>query len=166
VYERLEQDTVSPAATVNPFVIEMSEPEAATWQWITTVPPDVWIVAVATGEALPAAFVSLVIAFAVAVPPLDAAKPVDDITRVAAAAPGEPTVPEVRNTRRGEVPSKPVTALVAASRAAVVCVTAILFFLVQFGLRCSHHFHGFGFARGSALDLQREANLAGLALKL
>ena len=46
----------------------MSEAEAATAQCTTTVPPEVCRVAVATGDALPVAFVSFVIALAVMVP--------------------------------------------------------------------------------------------------
>ena len=96
----------------------MSEPDAPTAQWITTVPPLVSSVAVATGEALPVAFVSLVIAFAVAVPELDAPKAVADSGSVATAVPGEPTVPLKRNLRFPLVPISAVTASVAALRAA------------------------------------------------
>ena len=120
-----EQETVSPNATVRPFVMLMSEPDAATAQWITTVPPDVCRVAVAIGEALPAAFVSDVMAFAVAVPVEDAPKAVADSGSVATTVPGADTVPVKRNARFPLVLISAVTASVAALRAAVECVTAI-----------------------------------------
>tara|TARA_R110000868_G_scaffold84298_1_gene237704 strand:- start:268 stop:417 length:150 start_codon:yes stop_codon:yes gene_type:complete len=41
VYVSDEQDTVSPAATVNPPVMLMSDAEAATAHWITIVAPEV-----------------------------------------------------------------------------------------------------------------------------
>lgn len=103
----------------------ISEPEAATAQWITTVPPDVCRVAVATAEALPAALVSEVIALAVAVPDELAPKAVADNGNVATAVPGEPTVPVNLRTKLPEVPISAVTASVAAFRAAVECVAAI-----------------------------------------
>jgi len=108
----------------------MSLPDAATAQWITTVPPDVCSVAVDTAVALPVAFVSAVIAFAVAVPLDDAPNAVALSDRVATAVPGALTVPDVRNTNLPLVPIRAVTASVAALRAAVECVTAILFFLL------------------------------------
>lgn len=103
----------------------ISDELAATAQCITTVPPDVSSVAVATADALPVALVSDVIAFAVAVPLLDAPKAVADSGNVATAVPGAPTVPLKRNLRFPEVPINAVTASVAALRAAVECVTAI-----------------------------------------
>jgi len=118
---RDEQDTVSPAFTVKPLVMLMSEPEAATAQWITTVPPDVCSVAKATGLALPVALVSLVIAFAVAVP-LDADPNAVALKgSVATAVPGDPTEDGLmRNTRLPLVLISAVTASVAAFRAAVL----------------------------------------------
>lgn len=87
---------------------------------MTTVPPDVSSVAVATGEALPVAFVSLVIALAVFVP-LDAApKAVADSGSVATAVPGAPTVPVSLNLRLPLAPISATTASPAALRAAVV----------------------------------------------
>jgi hypothetical protein len=97
------------------------------------VPPEVSSVAVATGEALPVALVSLVIALAVAVPDELAPKAVDDKGNVATAVPGEPTVPDSLNLRLPDVLIKAVTASVAALRAAVLWVTAMIFFLVGFG---------------------------------
>ena len=126
VYVRLEQETVSPAATVKPLVMLMSEAEAATAQWITTVPPEVCNVAVATGEALPVALVSAVMALAVAVPVEEAAKAVVLKESVATTVPGALTVPVNRNASLPEVLINAVTASVAALRAAVECVTAIL----------------------------------------
>lgn len=116
---------MSPADTVRPLVILISLALAATAQWITTVPPDVSSVAVATGLALPAALVSLVIAFAVAVPLADAAKAVALSAKLATEVPGAPTVPESLNRRRPDAAISAVTASVAALRAAVLCVTAI-----------------------------------------
>lgn len=110
---------MSPLATVRPLVMLMSDADAATAQWITTVPPDVSRVAVATGEALPVALVSLVIALAVAVPEDEAPKAVAESERVATAVPGDPTVPVRRNFSLPDVPISAVTALVAASLAAV-----------------------------------------------
>jgi hypothetical protein len=105
----------------------MSEPDAATAQWITMVPPEVCSVANATGEALPVALVSLVIALAVAVPLDDAPNAVADSGKVATAVPGDATEDgEMRNTRLPLVLISAVTALVAAFRAAVLWVTAIL----------------------------------------
>lgn len=105
----------------------MSEPDAATAHWITTVPPDVCSVANATGEAFPAALVSLVMALAVAVPVLDAAKAVALNGSVATAVPGAATVDGLmRKTKLPLTPISAVTASVAALRAAVECVTAIL----------------------------------------
>jgi hypothetical protein len=134
--------TLSPLATVSPLVMSISLPEAATPQWITTVPPDVSSVAVATAEAFPAALVSLVIALAVAVPLEDAANAVDDKGSVAAAVPGAPIVPDVRNFRFPLVLMSAVTASVAALRAAVEWVTAmsILLLLRRF---CSKYFREF-----------------------
>ena len=97
VYVKEEQDTVSPDATVKPLVMLMSDADAATAQWMTSVPPDVSSEAVATGEALPVALVSLVIEFAVAVPLLDAANAVALNDKVETAVPGDPTVPVSRN---------------------------------------------------------------------
>ena len=120
VYVKLEQLTVSPAATVKPPVILMSEAEAATAQWITTVPPEVCKVANATGLALPVAAVSGVIELAVAIPDADAPNAVALKGRVATAVPGEATeLGEIRNTRLPLVLINAVTASVAALRAAV-----------------------------------------------
>jgi len=94
------------------------------------VPPEVCSVAVATGEALPVAFVSDVIALAVAVPLDDEPNAVELNDRVATAVPGEPTVPDKRNTNLPLAPISAVTASVAALRAAVECVTAICIFLL------------------------------------
>lgn len=65
-------------------------------------------------------------ALAVAVPAEDAAKAVELNVNVATAVPGEPMVPEVRNTSLPLAPISAVTASVAAFRAAVEWVTAIL----------------------------------------
>lgn len=111
---------MSPAATVRPPDILMSPLAAVTAQWITTVPPDVSKVAVATGEAFPVALVSLVMVLAVAVPPDDAAKAVADNGRVATAVPGAETVPLSRNLRFPLVLMSAVTASVAALRAVVL----------------------------------------------
>jgi hypothetical protein len=110
---------------VRPFVRLMSDADAATAQWLTTVAPDVSNVAVATADALPVALVSLAIALAVAVPPDDAPKGVALIISVAAAVPGEPTVPVRRNLSRGLAPSAVVCASATVLRNAVECVTAI-----------------------------------------
>jgi hypothetical protein len=82
---------------------------------------------VATGDALPVAFVSLVMALAVAVPPDDAANAGVLNVKAAAAVPGDPTVPDKRNLSLPDAPINAVTASVAASRAAVAWVTAIIF---------------------------------------
>jgi hypothetical protein len=126
VYVREEHVTVSPEATVSPLVMLISEADAATAQWMTTVPAEVSRVAVATAEALPVALVSEVIAFAVAVPEEDAAKAVALRGKVATAVPGAPTVPDSRSFKLPLAPISAVTASVAASLAAVECVTAIL----------------------------------------
>jgi hypothetical protein len=104
----------------------ISDPEAATAQWITTVAADVCSVAVATGLALPVALVSAVIALAVAVPVLEAAKAVVLSDSRATTVPGALTVPESRKANFPEVLISAVTASVAALRAAVEWVTAIL----------------------------------------
>jgi len=83
-------------------------------------------VAVATGEALPVALVSAVIALAVAVPVLDAPNAVALSDSVATVVPGADTVPESRKASLPEAPINAVTASVAALRAAVECVTANL----------------------------------------
>jgi hypothetical protein len=76
----------------------MSDAEAATAQCTTTVPPPVSIVAVATGEALPVAFVSLVMALAVIVP-LEATPKAGLLKdSVATAVPGDAAVPVSRKT--------------------------------------------------------------------
>tara|TARA_R110000868_G_scaffold84298_1_gene237703 strand:- start:1 stop:267 length:267 start_codon:yes stop_codon:yes gene_type:complete len=88
------------------------------------------MVAKATGEALPVAFVSAEIALAVAVPLDDAPKAVELNVNVATAVPGLATVlGEMRKTRLPEVLISAVTASVAAFLAAVECVTAILYLL-------------------------------------
>jgi hypothetical protein len=108
----------------------ISEPLAATAHWITTVPPDVCSVANATGEALPAALASVVMALAVAVPVLAAPNAVALKGSVATTAPGAVTVDGLmRKTKLPLTPISAVTASVAALRAAVECVTAILKFL-------------------------------------
>ena len=122
---RDEQETVSPAAMVSPLLMLMSEPEEPTAQWITTVPPEVCNVAVATADALPVALVSEVIALAVAVPEDEAPKAVAESGSVATAVPSAPIVPLVLNTRFPDAPIRAVTASVAAFRAAVECVVAI-----------------------------------------
>lgn len=116
---------MSPDATVRPFVRLMSEPEAATAQWITSVAPEVCNEAFATGEALPVAFVSEVIALAVAVPLTESGKASAVKGSVATAVPGAPIVPDRRNTRLPDAPISAVTASVAALRAAVEWVTAM-----------------------------------------
>lgn len=81
----------------------------------------------ATAEALPVAFVSAEIAFAVAVPLEDAPKAVALNGSVATAVPGLATeLGEILNTRLPDVLISAVTASVAAFLAAVECVTAIL----------------------------------------
>lgn len=111
---------MSPAETVSPLLMSMSLPDAATAQWITTVPADVSSVAVATGEALPVALVSLVMALAVATP--DEASPNASALKasVATAVPGAPTVPVSLNFRLPLAPISAVTASVAAFLAAVL----------------------------------------------
>lgn len=120
---------MSPAVMVKPLLMLMSEPEAATAQWITTVPADVSSVAVATGDALPVALVSDVIALAVAVPDDESANASALSGNVATAVPGAPTVPDSLNFKLPLAPIKAVTASVAAFRAAVLCVTDIFLFL-------------------------------------
>lgn len=120
---------MSPAATVNPLVMLMSDADAATAQWITTVPAEVCKVAVATGEAFPVALVSLVIALAVAVPVTESPKPSALRLRVATTVPGELTVPVSRKANFPDAPIRAVTASVAAFLAAVVCVTAMVLLL-------------------------------------
>jgi hypothetical protein len=97
----------------------MSLALAATEQWITTVPAEVWSVAVATGEALPVALVSAEMALAVAVPVADAPNAVALSDKVATTVPGADTVPDSRNASLPEAPINAVTASVAALRAAV-----------------------------------------------
>jgi small-conductance mechanosensitive channel len=63
-----EQETVSPLAITRPPLRLISLPEAATAQWMTSVPPEVSSEALAIGEALPAALVSGLMVLAVAVP--------------------------------------------------------------------------------------------------
>lgn len=104
---------------VNPAGILMSDPDVPTAQCTTTVPPDVSNVALATGDALPVAEESDVIALAVAVPLEDAPKAVAENVSVATAVPGAPTVPLNLNLSFPDVPISAVTAFVAASRAAV-----------------------------------------------
>jgi hypothetical protein len=142
----------------------MSEPEAATAQWITIVPPLVCSVANATGEALPVALVSEVMALAVAVPLDDAPNAVALRGSVATAVPGEATDDGlIRNTRFPLVPISAVTASVAASRAAVEWVTAIGQFL---GNKFADQFDFFDFAGVFASDLHSKAQFAGLSLQL
>lgn len=85
-----------------------------------SVPPEVSSEALATAEALPVAFVSDVMALAVAVPEDDAANAVDESGSVATAVPGEPIEPLRRNLRLPLVLISAVTASVAALRAAVL----------------------------------------------
>jgi len=107
----------------------MSDADAATAQWIISVPPDVCNDALATGEALPVAFVSDVIAFAVATPLDDAPNAVVLSGNVATAVPGDPMVPDSLNTRLPDAPMRAVTASVAAFCADVLWVTDIVVFL-------------------------------------
>lgn len=105
------------------------------------MPPDVCNVAVDTAVAFPVALVSLVIAFAVAVPDDAAGNAVADSESVATAVPGADTVPAVLKTSFPDAPINAVTASVAAFLAAVECVTA-MFYVSNF----SNHFDGFSFA--------------------
>ena len=66
---------------------------------------------------------------AVAVPVADAPNAVADRGSVATAVPGAPTVPVKRNFRLPDAPMRAVTASVAALRAAVLWVTAMMFLL-------------------------------------
>jgi hypothetical protein len=148
-------------------------PDAATSVCITTVPPLVSSVAVAIGEALPVAAVSLVIAFAVAVPELDAANAVADSGNVAAAVPGLPTVPVSRYFRFPLAPIRAVTASVAALRAAVLCVVAILGPLLLNARRLRSFDRGpayklvcLDFARRLARDLHGHMQFCGLACQV
>jgi hypothetical protein len=144
----------------------MSDPLAATAHWIITVPTDVCSVANATGEALPAALVSLVIALAVAVPVLDAAKAVTLNGSVATAAPGAATLDGLmRKTKLPLTPISAVTASVAALRAAVLCVTAILDFLQLIFIQKPNQFIVFGFASFLASHLHRQAQLTNFSAK-
>jgi hypothetical protein len=141
----------------------MSEPDAATAQWITTVPPEVCNVANATGLALPVAFVSLVMALAVAVPVLAAANAVALSGSVATAVPGAATVDGLmRKTRLPLAPISAVTASVAAFRAAVEWVTAILQFLQFFFVKVADQFDFLDRARCFAGNLQRHAQFTNL----
>lgn len=117
---------MSPAPMVSPPDMLMSEDDAATAQCDTTVPPEVSSVAVATAEALPVAFVSLVIEFAVETPATAAPNGVADSVRVATAVPGEPTVPASRNFSFGDVPRAVVWASATVLRNAVEWVTAMM----------------------------------------
>lgn len=103
----------------------MSDPDAATAKWLTTTPPDVSSVALATAVALPAAAVSLAMALAVATPEADAPNEVADNVKVAAAAPGAATVPDSRNLSFGLAPSAVVWASATVLRKAVEWVTAM-----------------------------------------
>jgi hypothetical protein len=95
---------------------------------MTTTPPEVCSVAVATADALPVAFVSLVMAFAVAMPVAAAAGNAVALRgSVATAVPGAAAVPAKRKTRFPLVPISAVTAFVAACNPAAKCVTAIVF---------------------------------------
>ena len=106
---------MSPAATVRPLVMLISLALAATAQWITTVPAEVWSVAVATGEALPVALVSAEMALAVAVPLTAAGNAVALRDNVATTVPGDPTVPDSRNASLPEAPIYAVTALIGGA---------------------------------------------------
>jgi hypothetical protein len=142
----------------------MSDPDAATAQWITTVPPLVCSVANATGDALPVALVSEVMLLAVAVPLDDAPNAVALKGSVATAVPGEATDEGLmRNTKLPLVPISAVTASVAAFRAAVLWVTAIGQFL-----RCdsADQFDFFDLAGVFASDLQRKTQFTRLSLQL
>jgi hypothetical protein len=121
---------------------------------MTTVPPEVSSVAVATAEAFPVALVSLLIALAVAVPDDEAPNAVAERLSVATAVPGEPTVPVRRYLSLPDAPISAVTASVAAFRAAVECVTAIVAYL-------SNHFVCLDLAGLCALDLDGEPKLSG-----
>ena len=98
----------------------MSDAEAATAQCSCTEPALVSSVAAATGEALPVAAVSLVMALAVIVPPDAAPNGVALIVSVATAVPGAETVPDRRNTSFGDVPSAVATAPASVLRSAVM----------------------------------------------
>ena len=93
---------------------------------------------------MPVAFVSLLIALAVAVPLEDEPKAVALSGKVATAVPGDAIVPVNRKTRLPDVPISAVTAFVAASLADVECVTAIYF---------SYQFIFFDFSRLFTGDL-------------
>jgi hypothetical protein len=145
----------------------ISEPDAATEHWITIVPPLVCKVAKATGEALPVALVSAVIALAVAVP-LDAApNAVEDSDRVATAVPGDDTVEgEMRNTSLPLVLISAVTASVAAFLAAVLCVTAILKLLQLFFVQKADQFDFLDFSSFFASDLKFEPQFTRLPAQI
>jgi hypothetical protein len=141
----------------------MSEALAATEHWSTTVPALVCSVAVATGLALPVALVSLVIALAVAVPVLAAPNAVALNDSVATTVPGAATVPVKRNASLPLAPISAVTASVAAFRAAVEWVTAILQFLQFFFVKVADQFDFLNFARCFASDLHCKPQLTRLS---
>lgn len=114
--------TIEPAGIVKPDGMLTSLPDTPTVHWTTTVPPEVSNVPVATGDALPVAEESSVIALAVAVPLEEAPNAVAENGRVATAVPGAATIPASRNLKFPDVPIKASTASVAALRAAVECV--------------------------------------------
>jgi hypothetical protein len=133
---------------------------------MTTVPPEVWSVAKATGLALPAALVSLVIALAVAVP-LDAAPNAVALRgSVATAVPGAATVDGlIRKTRLPLVLISAVTASVAALRAAVEWVTAILKLLQLVFIEKTDKFVLLDLAGVFAFDFNGEAKFTYAALQ-
>jgi hypothetical protein len=141
----------------------MSLALAATEHCITTVPPEVCSVANATADALPVALVSLVIALAVAVPLAAAPNAVALNSSVATAVPGAATVDGLmRNTNRPLVLMSAVTASVAAFRAAVLWVTAILKLLQLFFIQEADQFDFLDFTCFLAGNLQRHAQFAHL----
>lgn len=127
VYVSDEHDTVSPALTVSPPVMLISEPLAATAQCTTTVPPPVSSVAVATGDALPVAFVSLVMLENVSTPAEAPGATGFDMASVATAVPGLAAVPVSRNLSLAVVLRVLVTRSATEVRNADGCVTAMIY---------------------------------------
>lgn len=103
----------------------ISDPDAATAQWLTTTAAEVSSVAFATAVAFPVALVSDVMALAVATPDALAPKEVADRVSVATAVPGAATVPDRRNFSLGLAPRAVVCASATVLRNAVECVTAM-----------------------------------------
>ncbi|MBK6790785.1 MAG: hypothetical protein IPG77_25025 [Betaproteobacteria bacterium] len=123
---------MSPAPMVSPPLRLIASPDAATVVCTITVPAPVSSVAVATGEAFPVAFVSLVIVLAVMTPADADPKAGFAMLNVATAVPGLAADPDRRKTSFAVVLKVESTKSATVLRNASGCVVVPAIYCASF----------------------------------